>query len=145
MYWIPEFCNTILMMKKLFAFVLLSTSILCSCQKFSYLGDGDWAPIKLSQSEVFFDADGGSCTVESINYGCWWINGIRITGTETYYFADPGEKYTYLTASGDGISAKIGINKNTVVITVNPSTEKHDWSVEMEAGDAFTSIRVKQN
>jgi len=132
-------------MKKFLSIVLLSAILVCSCQKFTDRAPGDWDPIELSQSEVVFDATGGSCTIESLNYGRWWINEIRITGTETYYHADPGENYSYLTASGDGISAKIGTEKNTVVITVDPSSEKHDWMVGMEAGDAFTSIRVKQN
>lgn len=132
-----------LRMKKLLPFFLLSSSLLCSCQK--VLRIGAWGPIELSQSEIIFEADGGSCSIESMNYNLWWINGIIITGTDVYYPADPGDDSSYLTASGDGISAKIGAKKNTVVITVAPSSEIHDWEVLMEAGDVFTSIRVKQN
>lgn len=132
-------------MKRFLSLVLISSSLFCSCQKISEQAPGDWDPIELSQSEIIFDADGGSCTIESMNYGSWWINRIEITGTEIYYHADPGDDYSYSTACGDGISAKIGSKKNTVVITVDQSFDMHDWKVLMEAGDAFTSIRVKQN
>lgn len=132
-------------MKKILSLVLISFSLLCSWQKISKQAPEGWDPVGLSKSEIIFDADGGSCTIESTNYKSWRINAIEITGTEIYYRADPGENHSYLSASGDGISAKVGSKKNTVVITVDPSSEVHDWKVIMRAGNAFTSIRVKQN
>ena len=125
-------------------FFCFCTLLFSSCEINKML-PGEWNPIELSQSEITFDAKGGSCTVECKNYPGWWINGIQITGTDIYYPSDPGENYTYLTATGNGISVKIGPEKNAVIITVTPSSEQNDWTVLMEAGDAFTSIRVRQN
>lgn len=137
-------------MKKLVSFVMLCSILVCSCQKDPAQKDserlpGKWDPIELSQSEIVFGADGGSCSIESKNYSAWWLNGIEVTGTKIYYQADPGENYSYLTASGEGIDAKVGSKKNTVEITVASSSQKHEWKVWMTVGDAFTSILVKQN
>lgn len=135
-----------MIMKKLYILIFLAiTTVICSCDNEE---DGAWDPIKLSKSEVTFDENGGSVTIESKNYNNWWINVINVVGTDIYYLADPGDNYlnVNLTASGEGISAKIaGSKNNTVIITVDPSSGKNEWSVVMQAGNAFTSIKVRQN
>ena len=123
-------------------FTVICLAILAACCHSCTPKDGDWDPIRLSKSEISFGTEGGTCTVEAKNYKSWWINDIRVTGTNTYYFPEPGDNRK---VAGEGISAMIGTEENTVVITVSPSPDRHDWTVEMEAGDAFTSIRIRQN
>lgn len=124
-------------MRKLAIIILSVAAILvASCA----VKDGDWDPIKLSKSEIKFGNDGGSATVEAKNYTGWWINDIRLAGTEICYYPAPDENKA---VAGEGISATVRENK--VTITVEPSQEKREWIVDMEAGDAFTSIRVRQN
>ena len=117
-------------------FLSIVTTSFLSCTKKL----GDWDPIKLSKSEITFCDDGGTYTVESLNYKGWWINGIQDMGTEVYYSPDDTDRNM---VTGEGISAKT--EGNSVIITVEPSSDKHDWSVHMEAGDAFAYIRVTQN
>lgn len=135
-------------MNKLAALLIVVGAIFCSCNRISV--DGDWEPIELSQSTVAFGADGGECTVTAKNYSRWWINGIQVTGTEIYYYPEEDKSCSFTSAAGDGISVNVvlddnGKRTNAVTIAVDPSSEKHAWTVYMEAGDAFTHISVRQN
>lgn len=125
------------------AFTLLA----CACSRHVVTSSkvGAWNPIELSKATVTFSKKGGTATVEAKNYTSWWINNICITGTDKFFYAEPGEGYTYRRAEGEGISAKVGEKKNTVIITVDPSSgERRSWDVNMQAGNAFTHIRVIQ-
>ncbi|MBR5056315.1 MAG: hypothetical protein IKX03_03865 [Bacteroidales bacterium] len=102
---------------------------------------GDWAPIRLSMDNIAFGPEGGSVTVTCENYGKWWLNDVQITGTEKYIHADPGNNNEYLTLNADGFKAVI-IDGNKVKITVSPSKAPGDWLLHLEAGDAFTQIRI---
>ena len=104
---------------------------------------GNWTPIRLSQSEVSFGAEGGKTVVSCLNYDRWWLNDAQVVGTETFFHADPGENNTYQTLKGDGISARV-LNHNQVEITVSPAKKDHAWELHLQSGDAFTSITVKQ-
>lgn len=121
-----------------FLLLLIITSCIYSCTKVEL--DGKWDPIKLSKAKTSFDSNGGSDTIESKNYKSWWINGIKVIDDETYYNVDSSNQMTVI---GEGISANV--EGNTVTITVEPSPDKHEWAVDMEAGDAFATIIVKQN
>ena len=131
---------------KLF-FIMAVTILACACNRHVVSSSkvGNWNSIELSKSTITFNKKGGTATVEAKNYTSWWINNICITGTDNYFCAEPGKDYTYQSAKGEGISARIGDKKNTVIITVDPSSgEKRSWDVNMQAGNAFTSIRVIQ-
>lgn len=104
---------------------------------------GDWPAIKLSREEVSFGPKGGTVTITCENYESWWINDVQIVGTEKYVHADPGANNEYRTLNAEGISAEI-VGGNKVKITVSPSAAAGDWLLHMEAGDAFTEIRIKK-
>ena len=128
-------------------FIMAFSVLACSCNRHVVSSSkvGDWNSIELSKSTITFSKKGGTATVEAKNYTSWWINNICITGTDNYYYADPGNDRSFLSAKGDGISARIGDRKNTVIITVDPSSgEKRSWDVHMQAGNAFTCIHVIQ-
>ena len=102
---------------------------------------GNWPAIKLSMGEIAFGAEGGSVTVTCENYSKWWLNDVQIFGTEKHFHADPGPNNEYLTLDAPGFSARI-IDGNKVKITISPSEAKGDWLLHLEAGDAFTQIRI---
>ena len=104
---------------------------------------GAWTPIRLSQEEVNFGAEGGKATVTCLNYSHWWLDDAQVAGTETYFHATPGENNTYETLKAEGISARI-VNRNQVEITVTPASDSRFWILHLQSGDAFTSINVKQ-
>ncbi len=104
---------------------------------------GAWTPIRLSQEEVSFGADGGKATVSCLNYDRWWLNDAQVAGTETFFHATPGANNTYETLKAEGISARI-VNNNQVEITVAPASKSNTWILHLQSGDAFTSITVKQ-
>lgn len=131
-----------------------------SCDKVEYGKDGDWDPIKLDKPEVHFTADGGEETVTAKNYSRWWfIGGYEDTQYVdgrweyvNYVYAgstDGQEAYTYDILDGGWYHASVP-NKgrsNQLIITVdpNPTARPRHATIEMEAGDAFTSVKVYQD
>ena len=102
---------------------------------------GDWPPIQLSMDKISFGPEGGSITVTCENYSKWWLNDVQIYGTEKYIHADPGANNEYLTLNAEGFKAVI-LEGSKVKITVSPSKAPGDWLLHLEAGDAFTQIRI---
>lgn len=131
-------------MKRISVLFVLFALLFSSCGT-EITPPGVWHPMEISQSEIIFDTNGGSCTVSCTNYSTWAIKGINITGTDIWYLANAGKDDSFSNASGEGISAKIGPEKNSVTISVDPSSEKHSWSIEMTVGDTGTTIQVIQN
>lgn len=132
-------------MKKilLLAAALFITVLLCAdSKKIAPKTNGRWAPIELSKSEISFGRRGGEITVKAKNYSNWKINNIQITGTDKFFYADAGADYSYKTASGDGIRAEV--KGNTVVIKVEASRFKQDWTISMQSGNAFAHIHVRK-
>lgn len=124
------------------AALFISVLVCADSKKIVPRTNGRWAPIELSKSEICFGRRGGKITVEAKNYSTWKINNIQISGTDTIFYADAGADYSYKTASGDGISAEV--KGNTVVIKVEASRFKQDWTISMQAGNAFTHIHVRK-
>lgn len=138
-----------------FAALVLSGS---SCNRF--LKDGDWDPIKMDKSEVHFTSNGGEETVTSLNYGSWWINGgyedFQIVNGQGQYVnyvmagsTDGQEAYTYDILDGGWYHASVPEKgrSNKLIITVdqNYTAKPRQATIDMEAGDAFTSVKIYQN
>lgn len=121
--------------------------------------DGGWPPIKLDKSEVHFTADGGEETVTATNYSGWWINGgyeVRKDdgGLEYIYYihsdsTDGQNAYTYDILDGEWYKASVP-NKgqgNKLIITVdkNVSGTPRKATIDMQSGDAFTTVKISQD
>lgn len=83
--------------------------------------------------------------IECNNYHQWTISTITDTATGKCYYTDSEGEYNFWDISANGIRAQVGERKNTVEITVGPSSDQKTWIVAMAAGDAFSDIAVKQN
>lgn len=124
------------------AALFISVLVCADSKKIVPRTNGRWAPIELSKSEICFGRRGGEITVKAKNYSHWKISNIQVTGTDKFFYADAGDDYSYKTASGDGISAEV--KGNTVVIRVDASRSKQNWTISMQAGNAFTRILVRK-
>lgn len=122
--------------------------------------EGDWDPIKMDKPEVHFPSAGGEETVTATNYSGWWINGGyedaqyvdgRIEYVNYVYAGstDGPDAYTYDILDGGWYHASVP-NKgrsNKLIITVdrNITAKPRQATIQMEAGDAFTSVKIYQN
>lgn len=129
-----------------------------SCE--SVLKDGAWDPIEMDKPEVHFTSDGGEETVTAKNYSGWWINGgyedfQNVNGQweyVNYIYAgstDGQEAYTYDILDGGWYHASVP-NKgrsNQLIISVDPNytAKPRQAYIAMEAGDAFTTVKIYQN
>ena len=53
-------------------------AIICfasSCEETIFEKEGDWDPIELDKTHVYFPPEGGQNTVSALNYSRWWISG----------------------------------------------------------------------
>ena len=129
-----------------------------SCDRFAK--DGDWPPIKMDKSEVHFTSEGGEETVTAKNYSGWWINGgyedvLYMNGQleyVNYLYAgstDGEDACTYDILDGGWYHASVP-NKgrsNQLIITIDPNytAKPRQADIAMEAGDAFTTVKIYQN
>ena len=127
--------------------------------KESQLMDGRWPAILLDRPEVNLPSEGGTIVVSMLNYKSWWINGGYSAEPDEEGVWQPVEDYIYATSS-DGEQTTYDIlegnwfhavvpNKglsHQVRITVDQNylAKPRHAIIEMEAGDAFTSIKVNQ-
>ena len=106
---------------------------------------GDWPPIELDKAEVTFPSEGGVDTITSLNYESWWIN---------YGFED-AQSVVYPSCSGNDVFLEGGWyhaivpekgRSNQLVITVdqNITAKPRQATIVMEAGDAFTTVKIYQ-
>ena len=124
---------------------------------------GNWPPIKLDKEEVSFTSDGGADTITALNYNSWWIsygyddvknvNG-KLEYTNFVYAVCTGKTHAYVTDALDGgwyhaevpcVEGKDYLG-HTLSITVEPNTtgQSRQATIEMTAGDSFTTVKVCQ-
>jgi len=142
-------------MRKGIIFAAMATLLFC-CN--SCLGEGLWTPIKMDKTEVHFTSDGGEDIVTATNYSSWWINygyedAHNVNGKVEYvgfvYATSTDGAYTYDILDGGWYHAIVA-NKgqsNILVITVDQdySAKPRQATINMEAGDAFTTVKIFQN
>lgn len=119
---------------------------------------GDWPPIELDKAEVTFPSEGGVDTITSLNYESWWINygfedaqnvGGEVKYVNFVYASHSGEdsQVTDILEGGwyHAIVPEKGLS-NQLVITVdqNITAKPRQATIEMEAGDAFTTVMIYQ-
>ena len=122
--------------------------------------DGAWDPIKIDKPELHFTSDGGEEIVTATNYASWWINGgfedsQYVNGTWEYVnyvyagSSDGEEAYTYDILDGGWYHARVPDKgrSNQLIITVdqNITAKPRQATIEVEAGDAFSSVKIYQN
>ena len=144
-------------MKKI-AFIFL-TLLLNACIVERFSPDGQWEPIKLNKNEVSFLAQGGVDTVIALNYDQWWITGAHegtkhVQGELVYINHVEPESTTggYIvlndTIDGGWYHAVVPdrSRSNRLIIKVDPNNSiiARKATIEMECGDAFTSIHITQ-
>ena len=116
---------------------------------------GDWLPIQLDKAELRFTAEGGTDTIISLNYPFWWIcdgfdDAWNVDGKieyKNFVFADKvGGPYYSSLDSGWYVAVISYECKNELVVTVKKNTtgEPRQATLEMEAGDAFTRVKIFQ-
>jgi hypothetical protein len=130
-------------MKKIILLACLSMLTLSACDISE--PDGKWSPIKLTKNPLEVPAEGGTVKTSVKNYSSLWLIGlmrdgkrISVEGTN-----DQGQrdifniKSEYLSAHSEG---------QNVTITVAPSSDDmaHKYVIEVEYGDAFSTITVNQ-
>jgi len=140
-------------------FILL-TLLLSSCVIERFSPDGQWEPIKLNKKELSFSAQGGVDTVIALNYNQWWITGAHegmkhVQGELVYLnYVEPestGGRYTTFNDTIDGGWYHAVVpdrsRSNRLIIKVDPNTSiiARKATIEMESGDAFTSIQITQD
>ena len=118
--------------------------------------DGNWLPIQLDKDELHFSAEGGADTITSLHYSHWWIcygyDDARMVDGKTVYknfvYANNNLGGQYLSFLDGGWYVAVISNecKDQLVITVmkNTTGEPRKATIEMEAGDAFTSVMIIQ-
>lgn len=140
------------------AFILL-TLLLSSCVIERFSPDGQWEPIKLNKKELSFSAQGGVDTVIALNYNSWWITGAHegtkhVQGELVYInYVEPESTSGHMvlndTIDGGWYHAVVPdkSRSNRLIIKVDPNTSiiARKATIEMECGDAFTSIQITQD
>ena len=141
-----------------FAFIILIL-LLNSCVIERFSPDGQWEPIKMNKRELSFSARGGVDTVIALNYSQWWITGAHegtkhVQGELVYInHVEPESTggHTILNDTIDGgwyhaVVPEKG-RSNRLIIKVDPNTSiiTRKATIEMECGDAFTSIQITQD
>ena len=129
-----------------FAATLLLSS---SCEEVNM--DGAWDPIELDKSHVNFPKEGGQNTISALNYTRWWINGGYESSPLEYTHAtssDGEEVHTYDLLDGGWYHILVPDKgkSNTVIITVDPhdDTKPRQATIQMQAGNAFTTFTISQ-
>ena len=127
--------------KLLLVCMAMLTLLFCDCDK----DDGDWSPIKLTKNPLEVPAEGGTVQTSVKNYSSLWLIGLMRDGKRINIESanEQGQrdifniKSEYLTAHSEG---------QRVTITVAPSSDgqAHIYVIEVENGDAFSSITVNQ-
>ena len=136
-------------MKRLIVFALLATCLAFSaCEETQK--EGGWDPIKVDKPTLEFTAEGGTQTVTATNYSGWWINGGYEKDPKVDYVHSTSsggkETYTFDVLDGEWYHAKVPLRSNEMIVTVdaNTSGKQRTVHIEMEAGDAFTTVIVTQ-
>lgn len=143
-------------MQKILSIFLLAAALSCS----KLTGDAAWESIRVDCPELEFPVEGGSRTVTMENHSSWWISGGY---EEASWSVEKGWKYVnYVQASSFAASApdrfdyldggwytalvpEGGTSRSLIVmVEANTSGQARYASILMEAGDAFTSIKVSQ-
>ena len=141
----------------LFTISLLSVGSMCaiSCEDVDVDADrkddpvGLWTPMKISETDLLFSANGGQRTISCKNY-YWWIsagecNNVFILPKSS----DPmrPNRSDLLEADWFKAYAPNYGKSNTLEITVEPNTtgQPRNASITMTAGDVFGYIKIRQN
>ena len=147
-------------MHKLTILAALTALLLCSFSCEHETPDGQWDPIEMDKPEVHFTSEGGEQTVTATNYSGWWINGgyedaQYVNGKWEYVnyvyssSTDGQEACTYDILDGGWYHAAVPDKgrSNKLVITVdqNITAKPRQAIIDMEAGDAFTTVKIFQN
>lgn len=136
-------------MKKPIIFALLATCLaLSACDEDPKYGG--WDPIKVDNPTLEFTAEGGTQTATATNYSGWWINGGYEKNPSLDYIlstSSGGEgTYSFDVLDGEWFHAEVPGRGNKLVVTVDANTtgKQRTLYIDMEAGDAFTTVKVTQ-
>ncbi len=136
-------------MKKPIIFALLAACLaLSACDEDPKYGG--WDPIKVDKPTLEFTAEGGTQTATATNYSGWWINGgyENHPDVDYVYSTSSGgeEAHTFDVLNGEWYHAKVPLRGNKLVVTVDANTtgKQRTLYIDMEAGDAFTTVKVTQ-
>ena len=141
------------------AFIIL-TLLLTGCVVERFSPDGQWGPIQLSKKEVSFATKGGVDTVIARNYESWWITGgyegtKHVQGELVYINqvqpqSTSGGRYIVLNDTLEGGWYHVVVpnrgQSNKLIIKVDPNEtgRARKATIDMESGNAFTSIKITQ-
>ena len=119
---------------------------------------GNWPPIELDRNGYVFDFNSGEVTITALNYASWWINygyenARNVNGKieyDNFVRAEHSEGSNFPDIlDGGWYHATVPENgqSNQLVITVEPNDtgQCRQVIIEMEAGDAFTSVKIYQD
>ena len=119
----------------------ITTLLLISCV--GYVSE----QLKLSETEIYFGAEGGTATVTS-NIECTLENIKDNQGsvyTWEYYSTPSGRHKTTQELEANGLTAK-ETSYTQISIFVSPSTEQREWTIKVFAGNSGNCIlKVYQN
>lgn len=131
--------------------LILLAAIVCLCACEEVILDGAWDPVELDKNHVNFPQEGGQNTISALNYTRWWINGGYETSPQQYVQAtssDGEEACTYDVLDGGWYHILVPDKgkSNTVIITVDLhyDTKPRLATIEMQAGNAFTTFTISQ-
>ena len=121
--------------------------------------DGRWPAILLDRPEVNLPSEGGTIVVSMLNYKSWWINGGYSAEPDEEGVWRPVEDYIFATSS-DGeqttddilegnwfhaVVPKKGLSHQVrITVDQNYLAKPRHAVIEMDVGDAFTTIKVNQ-
>ena len=120
--------------------------------------DGDWPPIELDKAEVAFPSEGGVDTITSLNYESWWINygfedAQNVEGEVKYVnfvYASRSSEDSQVTDILEGgwyhafVPEKGRSNQLVITVDQNITAKPRQATIEMEAGDSFTTVKIYQ-
>lgn len=139
-------------------FIIL-TLLLNACVVERFESDGQWEPIKLNKKELAFLPQSGVDTLVALNYDSWWINGAyegtkQVQGELVYINrVEPestagGHIVLHDTIDGGWYHAVVPnrsrSNKLIIKVDANNTGRARRATIEMQSGNAFTSISIVQ-
>lgn len=112
---------------------------------------GKWPPIKLTVNGAEYNsityavpAEGGEYKLYSSNYGSLWLNSVKENDDVVWY--STAEDFSKVNVSGEWYTLNYDSDGN-IVVNINAAkadNKERTIYLELECGDAFSSIQFKQ-
>lgn len=98
--------------------------------------------MEVSKTTLSFDSEGGTDSVQVLNYNYWWI-----VETDTSYYNTKKYTYSFDTLTTDWYQAvvpKTELNKLRITVDKNTSGNERKARIHMTVGNVYQEITITQ-